>query len=74
MWGFPGGSVVKDLCLAVQETWVRSLCWKIPWKRKWQPTSYSCLGNPMDRGVWQAAAHGVAKKSDMTEPELAHNH
>ena len=22
---------------------------------------YSCLGNPMDRGVWQAAVHRVAK-------------
>ena len=25
------------------------------------PLPYSCLGNPMDRGVWQATAHGVAK-------------
>ena len=23
------------------------------------PLQYSCLGNPMDRGVWQATAHGV---------------
>ena len=22
---------------------------------------YSCLGNPMNRGAWQATAHGVAK-------------
>ena len=29
--------------------------WKIPWRRKWQdPLQYSCLGNPMDRGVWQS--------------------
>ena len=27
---------------------------------------YSCLGNPMDRGAWQATDHGVAKESDMT--------
>ena len=27
---------------------------------------YSCLGNPMDRGTWQATVHGVAKESDMT--------
>ena len=25
------------------------------------PLQYSCLENPMDRGVWQAAVHGVAK-------------
>ena len=31
--GFPDGSVVKNP-LAMQETWV----WKIPCRRKWQPT------------------------------------
>ena len=25
------------------------------------PLQYSCLGNPMDRGAWWAAAHGVTK-------------
>ena len=25
------------------------------------PLQYSCLGNPMDRGAWWAAVHGVAK-------------
>ena len=25
------------------------------------PLQYSCLGNPMDRKVWQATAHGVAR-------------
>ena len=25
------------------------------------PLQYSCLGNPMDRGVWQATVHGVFK-------------
>ena len=24
------------------------------------PLQYSCLGNPMDRGAWKAAVHGVA--------------
>ena len=31
------------------------------------PLHYSCLGNPMDRGVWRAIVHGVAKDSDMTQ-------
>ena len=25
------------------------------------PLQYSCLGNPMDKGAWQAMVHGVAK-------------
>ena len=25
------------------------------------PLQYSCLGNPMDRGIWQATLHRVAQ-------------
>ena len=34
---------------------------KIPRRRAWQPTLYSCLENLMDRRVWQATVHRVAK-------------
>ena len=30
------------------------------------PSQYSCLENPMDRGAWWATVHGVVKESDMT--------
>ena len=34
------------------------------------PLQYSCLENPMDRGAWKAAVHGVSKiqtrQSDLT--------
>ena len=30
-------------------------------RRQWHPTPVSCLENPMDRGAWWAAVHGVAK-------------
>ena len=30
-------------------------------RRQWHPTPVLCLENPMDRGAWQAAVHGVAK-------------
>ena len=26
------------------------------------PLQYSCLGNPVDRGAWQAIVHGAAKR------------
>ena len=44
----------------MQETWVLSL-------EKWSPNSVFLLGNPMDRGAWQATVYGVAKGSNMTE-------
>ena len=31
------------------------------------PLQYSCLQNPMDRGAWRAAVHGVTKESDTAE-------
>ena len=39
------------------DPWVR----KIPWRRVWQPTPYSCLENPVDRGAWRAIAYRFAK-------------
>ena len=31
------------------------------------PFQYSCLENPMERGVWQPTVHGVTKELEMTE-------
>ena len=36
------------------------------WKRKWQPTQYSCLKNPRDGGDFWATIYGVTE-SDTTE-------
>ena len=42
--------------------WVQSLGQEdSPGGRNSNPLQYSCLGNPMDRGAWQATVHGVAK-------------
>ena len=63
--GLPAGSAVENPP-AMQgcgfDPWVR----KIPWSRKWQPTSVFCLKNPMDRGAWGTLVHGVAEL-DRTE-------
>ena len=55
--GFPGGSVVKNLPASTGDAG-RSL----PGGRgNGNLLHYSCLENPVDRGVWWAAVHGVAK-------------
>ena len=35
---------------------------KIPWEGNGNQFQYSCLGNPTDRGGWQATVHGAAKR------------
>ena len=59
--GFPGGASGKEPSCQCRrwgfDPWVR----KILWKRKWQPTQYSCLENLVDRGAWRATVHSVAK-------------
>ena len=40
---------------------------KSPEIQNGDPLQYSCLENTMDRGVWQATVHRVAKESDTTE-------
>ena len=38
------------------------------------PLQYSCLGNPMDRGAWRAAVHGVAESHNLeTEQQQQQN-
>ena len=37
------------------------LAWKIPGEGNDNPLQYSCLEDPLDRGVRQATVHGVAQ-------------
>ena len=46
----------------MQKAWVQSLGWeRKTGKRNGNALQYSCLGNPMDRGVWQATVYGVTE-------------
>ena len=47
---------------AMQETWVQSLAWEDALEEA-MVTYFSILARriPMDRGAWQATAHGVTK-------------
>ena len=38
------------------------------------PLQYSCLENPMDRGAWQAAVHGVAQNRTQLKRLSTHQH
>ena len=38
------------------------------------PLQYSCLENPMDRGAWQAAVHGVTKSRTRLSEFTFHFH
>ena len=65
--GFPGWSAVKKLP-AIQETTFNvgdtgsiPRSERYPWEGNGSPLQYSYLGNPMDRGAWQATVHAVAR-------------
>ena len=64
--GFPGGSAVKNPpANAGDEGSVPGLG-RSSGGGNGNPFHYSCRGNPVDRGAWRAAAHGVTKESDTT--------
>ena len=63
---FPGDSVVKNPPANAGDAGSIPGSGRSPGEGNETPLQYSCLGNPKDRGVWQATVHGVAKKSDTT--------
>ena len=63
---FPGGTRVKSLPANVGDKfnlWI----WKIPWRRKWQPTLVFLPGE--SHGQWSLASYSLQfhKEPDMTE-------
>ena len=56
-----------------QEMWVQSLSWEDPLEEGMAAHSTSCLENPMDRGAWQATAHGVTHKESDTAEATEHS-
>ena len=60
--GFPGGTSGKEpACQCRRCKWHRFNPWvgKIPERGHGNPLQHSSLGNPMDRGAWQATVHRV---------------
>ena len=62
--GFPGGLMVKNLSANAGDAGLNPELGRSPGGGNGNLLQYSCLGNPMDRGVWWAAVHG--KESDTT--------
>ena len=61
MWGFPDGSVVKNLPANAGDKGSIPGLGEIPGERNGNPLQYSCLGNPMDREAWWATVHTSQK-------------
>ena len=59
--GFPGHSDSKESACNVGESGLIPGPERSAAEENGSPLQYSCLGNSMDRGAWQATVHGVAK-------------
>ena len=64
--GFPVGSDGKASACNAGDPGLISALGKSPGEGNGNPLQYSCLGNPTDRGAWQATVQGVIRGSDMT--------
>ena len=58
---FPGGSAAKNLPAREEDVALIPGLGRSPGEGNGNLLQYSCLGNPMARGVWWATVHRVAK-------------
>ena len=75
MRGFPGGSDGKEsACNAGKPDSIPGSK-RSPGGGHSNPLQFSCLENPMDRGVWQVTMHGITRvRHDLaTKPPPPHN-
>ena len=61
LWGFPSGSVSKESACSAGDPGSIPRSGRSLGEGNGNPLQYSCLDNSMDRGVGQAAVHGIAK-------------
>ena len=75
-WGFPGGSTVKNLPVNTENASSIPNPGRSPGGGNGNPLQSSCLGNPMNRGDWQATVDTVAEsqtwlKSNQSNPQTS---
>ena len=59
--GFLGDLVVKNPPANTGDAGLIPGLGRSPGEGNGNPLQYSCLGNPMDKGVWLITVHGVTK-------------
>ena len=59
--GFPSSSTVKESACSAGNVGSIPGSGRCPGVGNSNPLQYFCLGNPNDRGAWQAVVHGVTK-------------
>ena len=59
--GFPGGSDNKEPACNAGDLGSIPGSKRSPGEGNGNPLHYSCLGNPMDIGVWQSIDHDITK-------------
>ena len=67
IWGFHGGSVVKESTCQCRRCGLIPGLGRAPGEGNGNSLQYSCLENPMDRGAWWATVCGVTRESDTTK-------
>ena len=58
---FPGGSAIKNTPAKARVAGLIPDFGRSSREGKGNLLQYSCLGDPKDRGAWQATVHGVRK-------------
>ena len=61
IWGFPGGSVVKNPSAKARDQVLIPGLGRSPGEGNGNTLQYFCLENPMHGGAWWATVHGIAK-------------
>ena len=67
---FPGGSDSKESAYNAVDLSSIPRSGRALGEGNGNPFQYSCLGNPMDKGAWRAAVHGVTMSQ--TQPSDFH--
>ena len=68
--GFPGSSVVKNSLASAGDAGLIPGKGRCPGERNGNLPQYSCLGNPKDRGAWQATINGLQRAGHDLATEL----